>query len=160
MDQEISKSVITQWFLESLYRKVLVFWCFKNARCMEFCLSKIFQYKAIAAPNKAWTLRCSLGGNQTLNTSTTSTLILSCKGSFSRADMLLAYSEQRQHWAAIPICFATRLKTDHLLTGAGSTHVWLVAACLFATHTCLLQITPTHVMEYFRVDQTQREQSK
>ena len=27
------KSVITQWFLESLYREVLVFWCFKNARC-------------------------------------------------------------------------------------------------------------------------------
>ena len=45
-DPEFSRSVITRWFLESLYREVLVFCCFKNARCVEFCLSKIFQYKA------------------------------------------------------------------------------------------------------------------
>ena len=45
-DPKFSKSVITRWFLESLYREVLVFCCFKNARCVEFCLSKIFQYKA------------------------------------------------------------------------------------------------------------------
>ena len=43
-DPKISKSVITQWFLESLYREVLVFWCFKSVRCVEFCLSEIFQY--------------------------------------------------------------------------------------------------------------------
>ena len=38
------KSAITQWFLESLYREVLVFWCFKSVRCVEFCLSEIFKY--------------------------------------------------------------------------------------------------------------------
>ena len=42
-DPRLPKSVITQWFLESLYREVLVFWHFKNARCVEFCLSEIFQ---------------------------------------------------------------------------------------------------------------------
>ena len=46
-DPKLPKSVITQWFLESLYREVLVFWCFKNARCVEFCLSEIFQYKTL-----------------------------------------------------------------------------------------------------------------
>ena len=45
-DPKIPKSVKTQWFLGSLYREVLVFWCLKNARCVEFCLSEIFQYKA------------------------------------------------------------------------------------------------------------------
>ena len=37
-DPKISKSVKTQWFLGSLHREVLVFWCLKNARCVEFCL--------------------------------------------------------------------------------------------------------------------------
>ena len=74
-DPKISKSVITQWILESLYREVLVFWCFKGVRCVEFCLLKHFQYEAFVAPYKAWTLRCSLGGTQTLNTSITSTQI-------------------------------------------------------------------------------------
>ena len=74
-DKEILKSSITQWFLESLYREVLVFWCFKNARCVEFCLSEIFQYKTFAASYKAWTLICSLEGTQTLNTPINSTQI-------------------------------------------------------------------------------------
>ena len=38
---KISKSAITQWFLGSLYRAVLVFWCFKSVKCVEFCLSKL-----------------------------------------------------------------------------------------------------------------------
>ena len=50
---EISKSAITQWFLGSLYRAVLVFWCFKSVKCVEFCLSKLFQYRAFASPYKA-----------------------------------------------------------------------------------------------------------
>ena len=50
-DPKISKSVKTQWFLGSLYREVLVFWCLKNARCVEFCLSEIFQYKASCTKN-------------------------------------------------------------------------------------------------------------
>ena len=62
-------------FLESLYREVLVLWCLKNTRCVEFCLSEIFQYKTIAASYKAWTLRCSLEGTQTLNTPINSTQI-------------------------------------------------------------------------------------
>ena len=33
---EISKSAITQWFLQSLYREILVFWCFKIIRCVNF----------------------------------------------------------------------------------------------------------------------------
>ena len=67
-DPKISKSVKTQWFLGSLYREVLVFWCLKNARCVEFCLSRFSNTKQ-AAPKMAWTLRCSLGGTQTLNKS-------------------------------------------------------------------------------------------
>ena len=74
-DPKISKSAITQWFLESSHREVFVFWCFKNARCVEFCLSEIFQCKAIAASYKAWTLRYSLRGTQTLTTSINSTQI-------------------------------------------------------------------------------------
>jgi len=35
-DPKISRSAITQWFLESLYREVLVFWCFKIVRCGNF----------------------------------------------------------------------------------------------------------------------------
>ena len=35
-DPKISRSAITQWFLESLYREVLVFWCFKIVRCVNF----------------------------------------------------------------------------------------------------------------------------
>ena len=59
-DQNFSKSVITQWFLESLYREVLVFWCFTGVRCVEFCLLKHFQYSAFVAPYKAWTLQNTL----------------------------------------------------------------------------------------------------
>ena len=33
-DSKISKDKITPWFLESLYREVLVFWCFKIFRCL------------------------------------------------------------------------------------------------------------------------------
>ena len=51
------KSAITQWCLESLYREVLVFWCFKSVRCMEFCLLEPFQYRAFPAPYIAWTPR-------------------------------------------------------------------------------------------------------
>ena len=50
---KISKSGITQWFLGSLYRAVLVFWCFKCVKCVKFCLSKLFQYRAFASPYKA-----------------------------------------------------------------------------------------------------------
>ena len=52
---KISKSAITQWFLGSLYREVLVFWCFKSVRLVEFCLLEHFHYRAMAAPYKAWT---------------------------------------------------------------------------------------------------------
>ena len=52
-DPKISKSVITQWFLGSLYRAVLVSWCFKSVECLEFCLSKLFQFRAFASPYKA-----------------------------------------------------------------------------------------------------------
>ena len=64
-DPKLSKSVITQWFLESLYREVLVFWCFKSVRYVEFCLFKHFQYRAFAAPYKAWKLQNSLTHIQT-----------------------------------------------------------------------------------------------
>ena len=51
------KNAKPQWFLESLDRAVLVFWCFKSVRWMQFSLSEIFQYRAFAAPFKAWTLK-------------------------------------------------------------------------------------------------------
>ena len=35
-DPKISKSAITQWFLGSLYRAVLVFRCFKSVKCWNF----------------------------------------------------------------------------------------------------------------------------
>ena len=59
-DPKISKSIITHWFLEILYREVLVFWCFNGVRCVEFCLFKHFQYRAFTAPYKAWTLQNTL----------------------------------------------------------------------------------------------------
>ena len=43
-DPKISKSAITQWYLESLYREVLVFWCFKIVRCVNFA-SRSFSNK-------------------------------------------------------------------------------------------------------------------
>ena len=52
--------IITHWFLEILYREVLVFWCFNGVRCVEFCLFKHFQYRAFTAPYKAWTLQNTL----------------------------------------------------------------------------------------------------
>ena len=59
-DSKIPKSVITQWILESIYREVMVFWCFNSVRCVEFCLFKHFQYRAFSAPYKAWTLQNTL----------------------------------------------------------------------------------------------------
>ena len=49
-DPKISKSVITQLFLESLYREVFVFWCFISVRCVEFWLLMHFQYRAFVSP--------------------------------------------------------------------------------------------------------------
>ena len=63
------KSAITQWLLGSLCRAVLVFWCFKSVKCEEFCLLKLFQYRAFASPYKAWTLRNTLRCTETLHTS-------------------------------------------------------------------------------------------
>ena len=40
-----------------IFRDVLVFWCFKSVRCMEFCLLESFQYRAFSAPYMAWTQR-------------------------------------------------------------------------------------------------------
>ena len=54
-DPKFMKRAITQWFLESLYREVLVFGYFKSVRCMEFCLSESFQYRAFPAPYMAYT---------------------------------------------------------------------------------------------------------
>ena len=64
-DPKLSKSVITQWFLESLYREVLVFWCFKSVRCVELCLLMYFQYWAFVASDKAWALQNTLTHIQT-----------------------------------------------------------------------------------------------
>ena len=64
-DPKISKSIITHWFLESLYREGLVFWCFNGVRCVEFCLFKHFQYRAFSAPYKAWTIQNTLTHIQT-----------------------------------------------------------------------------------------------
>ena len=55
-----SKSAKTRWFSESLYREVLVFWCFKTVRCVEICLSELFQYRAFATPYRAWPLLYNL----------------------------------------------------------------------------------------------------
>ena len=67
-DPKFPKSVITQWFLKSLYREVLVFWCFKSVRCVEFCLLMYFQYRAFVAPDKAWALQNTLTHIQTPKT--------------------------------------------------------------------------------------------
>ena len=74
-DPKFLKSAITQWFLESLYREVLVFWCFKSVRCVEFCLLELFQYRAFPAPYKARTLRYTLRRNETVHTSINRILI-------------------------------------------------------------------------------------
>ena len=74
-DLKILKSAITQWFLETFYREVLVFWCFKSVRCVEFCFSELFQYRAFSAPYKARTLRYTLRRNETVHTSINSTQI-------------------------------------------------------------------------------------
>ena len=67
-DPKFLKNAITQWFLESLYREVLVFGYFKSVRCMEFCLSESFQYRAFPAPCMAWTLIYTLRRIQTPQT--------------------------------------------------------------------------------------------
>ena len=72
---KISKSAKTQWFLESSYREVLVFWCFKTVRCVKICLLKLFQYRAFATQYKAWALPYTLIRIQTLNKSISSTQI-------------------------------------------------------------------------------------
>ena len=74
-DPKISKSAKTQWFLESSYREVLVFWCFKTVRCVKICLLKLFQYRAFATQYKAWALPYTLIRIQTLNKSISSTQI-------------------------------------------------------------------------------------
>ena len=40
-DPKIPRSVITQWFLESSYREVLVFWCFKVSGAWSFAFLRI-----------------------------------------------------------------------------------------------------------------------
>ena len=67
-DPKFPKSVLTQWFLESLYREVLVFWCFKSVRCVELCLLMYFQYWAFVASDKAWALQNTLTHIQTPKT--------------------------------------------------------------------------------------------
>ena len=57
---KISKSAKTQWLLESSYREVLVFWCFKTVRCVKICLLKLFQYRVFATQYKAWALPYTL----------------------------------------------------------------------------------------------------
>lgn len=42
-DPKTPKNAITQRFLESWYREILIFCCFKTVRCVEFCLSELFQ---------------------------------------------------------------------------------------------------------------------
>ena len=37
-DPKTTKNAITQRFLESWYREILIFCCFKTVRCIEFCL--------------------------------------------------------------------------------------------------------------------------
>ena len=74
-DPKISKSAITQWFLESSFREVLVFWCFKTVRCVKICLLKLFQYRVFATQYKAWALPYTLIRIQTLNKSISSTQI-------------------------------------------------------------------------------------
>ena len=66
-DPNFLKSAITQWFLESLYREVLVFGYFKSVRCMEFCLMESFHYRAFPAPYMAWTLIYTLRCIQATN---------------------------------------------------------------------------------------------
>ena len=60
MDPKISKSAITQWFLESSFREVLVFWCFKIVRYVKFCVLELFHRRAFAAPFTASTLLYTL----------------------------------------------------------------------------------------------------
>ena len=72
---KISKIAKTQWFLESSYREVLVFWCFKTVRCVKICLLKLFQYRVFATQYKAWALPYTLIRIQTLNKSINSTQI-------------------------------------------------------------------------------------
>ena len=74
-DPKNARSAKTQWFLESLYREVLVFWCLITVRCVEIFLSELFQYRAFATPYKAWTLLYSYTPIQTLNKSINSTQI-------------------------------------------------------------------------------------
>ena len=72
---KISKRTKTQYFLESSYREVLVFWCFKTVRCVKICLLKLFQYRVFATQYKAWALPYTLIRIQTLNKSISSTQI-------------------------------------------------------------------------------------
>ena len=67
-DPKISKSAITQWFLESSFREVLVFWCFKIVRYVKFCVLELFHSRAFAAPFTASTLLYTLRRIQTPQT--------------------------------------------------------------------------------------------
>ena len=67
-DPKISKSAITQWFLESSFREVLVFWCFKIVRYVKFCALELFHSRAFAAPFTASTLLYTLRRIQTPQT--------------------------------------------------------------------------------------------
>ena len=49
----------------SLYRQVFVFWCFKSVRCVEFCLSEVFKYRASALKHLLQVTRDNLGKQQT-----------------------------------------------------------------------------------------------
>ena len=55
---KLSKSAITLWFLGSLYRAVLVFWCFKSVKCWNFAFrsfSNIEQLPHHTRPKHSYT---------------------------------------------------------------------------------------------------------
>ena len=52
-DINISKIVITQWFLETLYHLVLVFWYLKSIKWKKSCIWEQFQHKAISLITRA-----------------------------------------------------------------------------------------------------------
>ena len=54
---KIAKNGLTQWFLESFYAAVLVFWCLKMIRCKKSCISLFCQNGGLASArlNPAWT---------------------------------------------------------------------------------------------------------
>ena len=97
-DPKFSKSVITQWFLESLYREVLVFWCFKSVRCVEFCLLMYFQCRAFVAPDKAWALQNTLTHIQTPKTYIHFTLMFTITSSRHQQQLI----DTNRHQQTVP----------------------------------------------------------